>query len=211
MAAHGPSDAAPGNLLDLLGKHKLATPFRGGIHDGRGQHVRRRLVQGAGHGQDLVCGQRTRGHNGGQCRMTRGQGSGLVEEESPAAREPLEDAAALHDDATSRREGEPRDDRNRGTQNQGARSRHDEDRNRTPCSSGGPRRSGHHESEEQEPEGIAIGQPDEGRRHGLGLGHQADDPGVGAVGSVGGSAQVEWPARIHDPAPHGIARPALDG
>ena len=46
-----------------------------------------------------------------------------------------------------RRQGEPRDDRNRGAQDQGARSRHNEHRNRTPCSSGGPRRSGHHERE----------------------------------------------------------------
>ena len=107
----------------------------------------------------------------------------LSNSSTSAVGQPLQGGAALDDHAPLGRPGEAGDDRDRRGEDQRARRGHDQhghgpDRDRPrPARPRRPRR----QADDQEQRGVAVGQPHERGAGGLGLGHEADDAGVGAV------------------------------
>ena len=169
MAADDPSNARACYLFDLFGELEV-TPTLSGRPDHRmGEYVRRDLVKGCRHTKHLVGGQRARRHDGREGRMASRQGSRLVDEQCGALRQALEDGATLDDDPPPRRVRQSSDQGNRRREDERARRGYDEDSN-GPCrSSRDPGTGSDDQTQDEEPDRVAVGQADKRSLRGLGL------------------------------------------
>ncbi len=205
------ADALPGHLLHVVRHHQLAPfPCRC-AHDRAGQDMLGHLIQGRGQAQHVPRGQRARSDDPGHRRVPAGERPGLVDEHGRAPGEPLQHRTTLDHHAAAGRDGQAGYQRDRGRQDQRARRGHDQHRHGPRRPGERPRDPGCGQAHAQEPQRVTVGQPDEGGLRSLGFGHQADDPGVGAVLRRGRGPQIERPARVHHAAADQFPGGPLDG
>ena len=174
--------------------------------------MRRHLIERGCEAQNLVGAERAGTDNLGDGRPADGDRAGLVEEQDLAARQLFECRAAFHDDTAARRARQTRHDGDGHREDQRARCGDHQNCNGANQVAGDrPGCARDRQAHQQENAGISVGQANERRARSLGVRHEPDDAGVGALVCRSRGPQVEGPAGIHDTAADGIARGVLDG
>ena len=192
-----PETPEPGTSTTSSGSGERHAPLTGAADDGRRQHVRRDLLQGGGDAQDVVGGPAGRGDHVGQVGTAGRQRAGLVEQQDAGPGERLQRPAALDDDPAAGRPADPGHDRDRHREQQRARRRDHEDRQRPDGVAGqDPGQRGHAEGKRDEQQRVPVGQADERRLGRLRLLHQAHDARVRAVLRGRGGKEVERGAGV---------------
>ena len=150
--------------------------------DGGGENVMRGLLQRGAEHQHLV-GALARGHlDREEPRAADGQRAGLVEQHGVGARQRLERAAALDQDAAPGRLRDAGDEGDRRGQDERARRRrHQHGQAADEIAGDEPGDEGERQRDRQEHQRIAVGKPHERRLGGLRRGHQTHDAGIGAL------------------------------
>ena len=170
----------------------------------RGLRERRREPQGR------VAAEGGVGVDRGELRPAGRQRARLVEQHRPHAGQPLQRAAALHDDAAPCGAADPRHERDRRGEDQRAGRRdHEHGERAHRIARHRPRAAGEHGGEGDEAGRPAVGEPREGRARLGRLPRQAEDRGVGARGGVTLGAAAERRARVHPAAAELGAAPEL--
>ena len=149
--------------------------------------------------------------NANHSRLAGCERSRLVEQQYLALRELFEHGTALDDHAESRRTRQARNHGDRCRQDQWARCRHDEDRNRSNrVARQRPGEPGDEPTEHDEHGAVAIGHPNERCGGRFGLLHQPHDRGVRRIGSSRCRSHLERPAGIDHAAANLVARNSFD-
>ena len=149
--------------------------------------------------------------DGDQARAADRERARLVEHDGVGARERLERAAALDENALARRLGDAGDEGDRRGQDERARRRRDQHREPADrIARQQPGRAGDEQRDGQEQQGVAVGQTDERRLRGLRRRDQAHDARIGALARRRGGAHLEGLAGIERAAARGLALAAVD-
>ena len=163
VRAHGSPDALPGHFRHLLRQHQPAAALGGRLDYGARENVPGHLVQRRCQPQYLgrlvTAGRDDRRY----LRVPAGQGSGLVQQQCRAPGEPLKHSPALDHHPAPRRHRQPRDEGDRGGEDQRARGGDDQHRYRPLRPGHQPRGSGPGQAHQQEPDRVAVGKADKRR------------------------------------------------
>ena len=191
-AVDRPFDAGSGHLRHMRRRRQRQGTLAGSVDQRLRYDMVRGLVERGRQPQHVVGREPGGGPDLGHLGPAVRQRSGLVEDRRADPGHRLQRAAVLDQDPEPRRARHARDDRHRQRQDERARRRHHKHGERAqavarqpPCG------AGQQQGQEQEPDGVAIGDAHAGRLAVLRRLNQPHDVGVGALGGRPRRNQVE--------------------
>jgi hypothetical protein len=189
MAVDGALDAVAGTFVNIVRLAELEAPRLGVVHERLSDDVRGELIDRGGKAQELVGAVPVERDDPLDCRSAQGEGAGLVQQDGSCVAKLLDHRRALDHHARPGSPGDSRHQCDRDGEDERARRRDDEDRERTHgIAAQRPGGGGKQHRRRQQDRGVAVGHPHERRALGARLLDEVDDRRVGALRGRSGSA-----------------------